>query len=189
MKITQSFTVARPADAVWTFFQDIPAVAACLPGAELVESGADGIQRGKVGVSLGPFRASFEGEARVTADAANRSGHVEGRGIDKRGGSHSRMSLDYKLEELDRSTRVDIEVDLTLSGPIAQFGRIGLVTEAANMLVGEFARNLDARLSQAPQPRGVDAALHRGRNRISAVSVVLAVIRAKFKILFGRRPR
>ena len=63
MKIAQSFNVDRPADAVWTFFQDVPAVAACLPGAELIKSAPDGTQRGKVRVNLGPFKAKFVGEA------------------------------------------------------------------------------------------------------------------------------
>ena len=118
MKITQSFIVARPIAAVWGFFQDVPSVAACLPGTELIESRHDGVQRGKVAASLGPFKATFEGEATITSNPVTRSGHVEGRGVDKRGGSHSRMSLDYRLAEQPGGTRIDIDVDLTLSGPI-----------------------------------------------------------------------
>jgi carbon-monoxide dehydrogenase small subunit len=184
VKIVQSFAVARPAAVVWAFFQDIPAVASCLPGAELVEGGADGIHKGKVGVKLGPFKATFEGEAKITADAATRSGHVEGRGVDKRGGSHSRMLLDYKLNDVDQATRVDIDVDLTLSGPIAQFGRTGLVTEVANVLVGDFARTLEARISTPtatagdrppPQP-----------TQLNALSLLIAATRTWFRKLLGR---
>ncbi len=183
MKIGQSFTVARPVDAVWEFFQDVPAVAACLPGAELLEAGADGVHRGKVGVKLGPFKATFEGEAKITADPTTRSGHLDGRGIDKRGGSHSRMLLDYKLSDLNQATRVDIDVDLTLSGPIAQFGRTGLVTEVANVLVGDFAQSLEIRMSTA------DAADDRTPPRPRQVNVVLLLIAATrtwLKKLFGR---
>lgn len=187
MKIAQSFNVDRPADAVWTFFQDVPAVAACLPGAELTESSPDGTQRGKVRVNLGPFKATFEGEAKVTADPATRSGHVDGRGIDKRGGSHSRMSLDYKVNEAGGSTRVDIDVDFTLSGPIAQFGRVGLVTEVANVLIGEFTSNLDARLSQTPEPSRATAAPPQ-QKQLSAWSILIAVIRTRLKALFGGAP-
>ena len=183
MKIAQSFTVGRPADVVWTFFQDVPAVAACLPGAELVESTPDGTQRGKVRVNLGPFNATFEGEAKVTADPAARSGHVDGHGIDKRGGSHSRMTLDYKLKEIDGATRVDIDVDLILSGPIAQFGRVGLITEVANVLISEFTSNLDARLSQSSEPSRVNAAPQR--KQISAWSIIITVLRNRLKLLFG----
>lgn len=184
MKIIQSFTVARPPEVVWAFFQDIPAVAKCLPGAELIEARDAGIHRGKVGAQLGPFAATFEGEAKITADPATRSGHVEGRGVDKKGGSHSRMVLDYKLSDLQGATRVDIDVDLTLSGPIAQFGRTGLVTEVANVLIGDFTRNLEARLSssgpdnvgQEPQPQ-----------RLNAFSIFIAVLRNKLRTLFGPR--
>ena len=186
MKIAQSFTVRRPADVVWAFFQDIPSVASCLPGAELVESTPDGIQRGKVSVNLGPFKATFEGEAKVTTDPAARSGHVDGRGIDKRGGSHSRMALDYRLKEVDDATQVDIDVDLTLSGPIAQFGRVGLITEVSNVLIGEFTGNLDARLSQSPDPGRTSAAPAQKQKQLSAWSIVIAVIRNKLKMLFGQ---
>jgi len=183
MKITQSFVVARPASAVWTFFQDIPAVAACLPGAEYIDTRADGTHHGKVGIQLGPFKASFEGEAKITADQATLSGRAQGRGVDKRGGSHSQMSLDYRLGDRRGSTQVDIDVDLVLSGPIAQFGRTGLVTETAGVLIGEFARNLEARIS-AP---GIPAAPSPAQPaRINAVSLFIAVVRSWFRNLLGR---
>ncbi len=63
MKISQQFTVARPLADVWAFFQDVPAVARCMPGAELTEDKGDGLYAGKVKAKLGPFGASFEGEA------------------------------------------------------------------------------------------------------------------------------
>ena len=35
MLIKSDFEVPQPVDEVWGFFQDIPGVAACLPGAEI----------------------------------------------------------------------------------------------------------------------------------------------------------
>ena len=35
MLIKSDFEVPEPVDTVWKFFDDIPQVAACLPGAEL----------------------------------------------------------------------------------------------------------------------------------------------------------
>jgi carbon monoxide dehydrogenase subunit G len=182
MKIRQSFTVTRPVAAVWEYFQNVPAVAACLPGAELIESRDDGVQRGRVGVSLGPFKASFEGEATITADPATHSGHVEGRGVDKRGGSHSRISLEYRLSEQAGGTRVDIDVDLTLSGPIAQFGRTALVTETANVLIADFARNLEDRISVFSQTAENMA---QRTNRISILAILLGAAWRRIKTLFG----
>ena len=37
MLITNEFEVAAPIDKVWRFFDDIPHVAACLPGTELTD--------------------------------------------------------------------------------------------------------------------------------------------------------
>jgi len=184
MKITQSFTVARPITAVWGFFQDVPSVAACLPGTELIESRHDGVQRGKVAASLGPFKATFEGEATMTSNPVTRAGHVEGRGVDKRGGSHSRMSLDYRLAEQPGGTRIDIDVDLTLSGPIGQFGRTGLINEAAKVLIGDFARNLEDRMSAAPTPIPENVAPRA--NRVNVLTVLSETMWRKIKIFFSR---
>jgi carbon-monoxide dehydrogenase small subunit len=184
MKITQSFTVARPIAAVWGFFQDVAAVAACLPGAELIESRHDGVQRGKIAANLGPYKATFEGEATITSDASSRSGHVEGRGVDKRGGSHSRMSLDYRLTEQPGGTRIDIDVDLTLSGPIGQFGRTGLINEAAKVLISDFARHLEDRMSAVSTPIPENVAPRA--NRINVLALLLETMWRKIKIFFSR---
>jgi len=37
MLITQAIEVDQPIDAVWRFFDDIPQVAACIPGANLTD--------------------------------------------------------------------------------------------------------------------------------------------------------
>jgi carbon-monoxide dehydrogenase small subunit len=156
LEIKQSFTVARPLADVWALFQDIPTVARCMPGAELIEDKGNGLYSGRVGIKLGPFVASFEGEAQTTVDAAAHSGHVEGRGIDKRGGSRSKLVMDYRLAEADRRTTVDIAADIQLSGPVAQFGRTGIITETATFLISRFVTNVEAKL--APPPSATSAA-------------------------------
>ena len=147
MKITQSFTIAQPPDAVWAMFADVPGVARCMPGAELSEERGDGSYAGRLGIKLGPFSANFDGEASVARDDANLSGHVEGRGIDKRGGSRSKLTMDYRLDPAGEGTRVTIDADLQLSGPVAQFGRTSIVNETAGILIAQFVRNLEARFA------------------------------------------
>ena len=56
MKVEQAFTVARPSDDVWAFFQDIPNVATCMPGAEMTGEKAPGVYGGKISLKLGPFQ-------------------------------------------------------------------------------------------------------------------------------------
>jgi uncharacterized protein len=150
VKVAQKFTVARSPDEVWAFFQNVPAVARCMPGVELLSDKGEGVYAGRVKVRLGPFGASFEGEAKVTADPATRSGHVEGKGVDRRGGSRSRMVMDYRLQPIADGTEVTVDADVTLAGPIAQFGRTGLVQETANILVQDFVGALERELAPAP---------------------------------------
>lgn len=146
MKIEQSFEVSRSPAEVWELFQDIPAVASCMPGAELTEDNGDGNYAGRVNIKLGPFGASFEGKAQVVPDPTTRTAHVQGSGLDRRGGSRSKLNMDYKVSEAPNGSRVDILADIQLSGPIAQFGRTAVVTETANVLIGEFARNFENKL-------------------------------------------
>ena len=104
--------------------------------------------------------------------------------MDKRGGSHSRMSLDYRLAEQPGGTRIDIDVDLTLSGPIGQFGRTGLINEAAKVLIGDFARNLEDRMSAAPTPIPENVAPRA--NRVNVLTVLSETMWRKIKIFFSR---
>lgn len=152
MKISQTFNVSQPPDVVWAFFQNVPELALCMPGASLTEDKGDGVYAGQVAIKLGPFTASFEGEAKVQSDEATRTGHAEGKGFDKRGGSRSKLVMDYKLMESGDQTEVSVDADVQLSGPIAQFGRAGVIEETAKLLIGQFVTNLDAKLAAAHPP-------------------------------------
>jgi len=87
MKITHEFAVTRPVEAVWGFFQDVPAVAQCLPGAELTADKGNNTYGGKVSVKLGPLTAVFEGDAVVTSNSQAHTAVIDGTGVDRRGGS------------------------------------------------------------------------------------------------------
>lgn len=147
MQINQEFEVARPVDTVWEFFQDVPSVAQCMPGAELTEDRGDGTYGGKLSVKLGPMSASFEGEATVAPDHSTHSAHIEGRGADRRGGSRGQVKVDYRLERVAAGTRVAVDADVMLSGAIAQFGRTGLVNEMSKRLIEEFVACLEQKLA------------------------------------------
>ena len=65
MLIKNNFEVAQPVDKVWKFFDDIPQVAACLPGTRLTEDLGDGKYNGVVAISMGPVRLQFAGTAQI----------------------------------------------------------------------------------------------------------------------------
>ena len=65
MLIKNAFDVGQPVDKVWQFFDDIPQVAACLPGAELTEDLGDDKYAGRVAVRMGPVKLQFAGTAEI----------------------------------------------------------------------------------------------------------------------------
>jgi len=149
MKLHQEFTIAHPLDEVWRFFHDVPKVAGCLPGAEYVGSKEDGRHLGKVSARVGPFQTSFEGEAAVQYDEEKKSVALEGKGVDRKGASRGKMSMNCLLLPSGDLTGVVVDSDIQLSGAIAQFGRTGLISEVANALVANFVRNAETELGSA----------------------------------------
>src|SRR6201999_4515047 len=146
MEIKQNFVVSQPLPAVWDFFHDVPEVAKCLPGAEYLGTKDDGSISGKVSAKVGPFQASFEGEAKVKYDDDLKKVEFEGKGVDRKGASRGKMSMLCTLVPEGNATRVDVTADVQLSGNIAQFGRTGLLTEIGNQLVAEFVKNAEIEL-------------------------------------------
>jgi uncharacterized protein len=185
MKIQHQFTVDRPIDTVWDFFQDVPAVADCLPGAELIDSKGDGVHSGKVSVKLGPMTATFEGEATITPDAEARRATISGKGVDKRGGSRGQVNVEYVLTpSLEAGTQVDIDADVVLSGPAAQFGRTGLVNEISKRLIAEFVACLEAKLAATSVE---EAAAVRADSDVNGIALFFSGLWAWLKKLVGRR--
>jgi uncharacterized protein len=183
LKATYEIQVSRPAQEVWDFFQDIPAVADCLPGAELTEDKGDGVYGGKVSVKLGPMSAVFEGEATVTPDPTARLATIDGKGVDRRGGSRGQVKVTYRVEPAEAGCKVLIDSDVTLAGAAAQFGRTGLINEMSNRLIGDFVNCLEAKLS-ATSPK---EASEITAGEVRGFSLFFSSLWARLRRLFGRR--
>ncbi len=156
MDITEVIVVTRDPAAVWELFQDIEGLSQCLPGAELTEDKGDGIYAGKVVVKLGPMSATFEGEATVTVDDEARTGNVDGRGVDRRGGSRGQVKVSYAVRPHEEGSEVTLDAAVTLSGAAAQFGRTGIIKEMSNRLLGEFVDCVEAKLAAATEEEAAD---------------------------------
>ncbi len=146
MKLQQAFRLARPRRDVWTVFQDVPAVASCLPGAEYLEQKDANRHAGKMSVKVGPFQAAFEGEADVQYDEASNAITMQGKGVDRKGASRGKMTMVCHLAEIPEGTEVNVDADVQLSGTIAQFGRTGIIQDIASVLISDFVRNFEARV-------------------------------------------
>lgn len=150
MEIEQSFTVPYPRDAVWARFHDTPEIVACLPGASLTAPVDNGMLKLAMTVKLGPIVASFAGDGEMKLDDAQYRGSITGTGVDRKSSSRVKGVASFALEATAANeTRVDVKVDYTIGGSLAQFSRGGIVKELATRMTEAFAANLKAKLDEA----------------------------------------
>lgn len=177
MKFSQEFAVGKPLPVVWGLFHDVPAVAQCLPGAELTDDKGGGAYAGQVSVKLGPLNPTFEGEAVIIFDEDDHEVIVNGSGVDRQGGSRGRAEVRVGLHERDLATTVSVNATVTLSGAAARFGRTGLMEEMAARMIDDFVRCLETKLAAAT-PTEADAVEAKEVRGISLfVSAVIAWLR------------
>jgi carbon-monoxide dehydrogenase small subunit len=184
VRLSQSFMLEHPREAVWALMSDTEAVARCMPGASLDGPPQDGKMSGRIEVKVGPVAASFAGEGTVTAHPADYRQVIEGRGVDRKGGSRVSGSVDYRLTEAagatgGPATRVDVVIGYALTGLLAQIGKSGLARDLAQRMGETFAQTIDARLTQ-----GVDIAA--SEVRLNAVSLLLAAVWARLRGIVDR---
>ncbi|RZN10502.1 carbon monoxide dehydrogenase [Bradyrhizobium genosp. SA-3] len=179
--LDQRFTLPHAPAKVFAMFDDIAAIAACLPGVSLTGPPLPERVEGSIRVRLGPIAAAFEGAARVECDPATLSGRIIGIGTDQRSHSATQGEIRYRLVPLEggAATAVELSVGYTLTGMLAQVGRPGLVRDLARRLVAEFATNLDRHMSGATSGQTAAAEL-------SFWSIASDVLRARLARVFGR---
>ncbi len=181
MNVKQEFVVARPTHVVWEVFQDVPSIAQCLPGANLSGQNDDGSYEGNLSVKLGPMAASFDGQCVVVPDPDTMSATIDGKGVDKKGGSRGQVKVLYTVTPEGEGSKVVVDADVTLSGPAAQFGRTGLINEMSKRLINEFVSCLEAKLSAPTEAEAGSIAA----GEVHGVSLFFSSLWAWFKRLFG----
>jgi carbon monoxide dehydrogenase subunit G len=151
MLIKNEFEVAEPVEKVWQFFEDIPQVAACLPGAALTEDLGDDKYKGTVAVRMGPVRLQFAGTADITErDEAAKRVVVHASGADEKGRGQASMVVTATLTRAgpgNRGTKVGVTQDLQLSGAAAQYGR-GMISDVTAVLMRDFSANMQDRIER-----------------------------------------
>jgi len=148
MLITNDFEVAQPVEKVWKFFDDIPQVAACLPGAELTSDLGGEKYKGRVAVRMGPVRLQFGGTAEIAErDESARRVVVNAAGAEEKGRGQASMVVTATLVRSGRGTKVSVAQDLQLSGAAAQYGR-GMISDVTSVLMRDFAATMQDRIER-----------------------------------------
>jgi len=182
-RLSQSFVLPHPREAVWSLMSDVEAVARCMPGLVLDGPPVGDSVTGRLEVKIGPIAASFSGEGKIRRLPAEYRQIVEGRGGDRRSGSRASGGVDYRLstlaDEAGREvTRVDVVIGYALTGPLAQIGRAGLVRDLVRRIGEAFAQNLDAQLH--------DPASALPPVQIGGLSLLVQVLIDRVRTLFFR---
>jgi uncharacterized protein len=192
MLIENNFEVAQPVDKVWRFFDDIPQVAACLPGTELTDDLGGNKYRGKVQIRMGPVRLQFAGTAQIKErDDQARRIVLDAAGADEKGRGQAAMQGTASLVAARGGTRVDVALDLQLSGPAAQYGR-GMVSDVTAILMRDFATNMQNRMSAVDRgvsPDQVSSARPASGFAIGLRAMFLALGRVWARFVLPYRPR
>jgi carbon monoxide dehydrogenase subunit G len=146
MLIEDVIVVRAPADDVWRFLLDLPAVAGCLPGARFDEMIDDRTYEGGLRMKVGPIAMEYRGRVVIEeVDEQARQATLVAAARDESGGTASaRMQLNVGAAGED--TRVELSVDVALTGRAAQFGR-NIVEDVTRVMIGRFAAEVGHRLS------------------------------------------
>lgn len=184
MLINKSFDIDQPIDQVWKFFDDIPLVAACIPGADLTDKVGEDEYHGDVVISAGPVKLEFSGAAKVKErDEARKVLVLDASGADNKGRGSAVMLMTIALKPLGASTRVDISMDLAISGAAAQYGR-GLVADVTGVLVDQTATSMKARITAMVEGR--DPMAVGGPQAASGLAIGITAFLRAAKRVFAR---
>ena len=94
--IEREFVMEHPVDVLWALFEDLPRVAACLPGVHIDSADAHRFT-GRAEIRFGPIGAAFHGEGTRETDGERRAGVISGRGSDPRGHATLDAELRYAM--------------------------------------------------------------------------------------------
>ncbi|BCB91489.1 hypothetical protein Psuf_088020 [Phytohabitans suffuscus] len=153
MRLDHEFVVPRPVDEAWAVLTDIERIAPCMPGAKL--TGVEGDDyHGTVKVKVGPVVAQYAGVARFRErDAERHRAVLEASGKQSGGPGRASAVVTADLAGDGDGTRVTVVTDLTVAGPLAQFGR-GAIAQVSGKLLDQFVAQLREKVLASSTPAG-----------------------------------
>jgi len=195
MKVQLDKTFPMPASPAiaWQFLQDVEAVAACMPGAQLTEKVAENHHKGTVKVRVGPATMSFRGEVEVQdIDATTQSLRLIGKGTDSTGNSGVSMNLLARIEAVDGGlSQLVGSSEVSISGKAAAFGG-RMMDSVADKILLQFADNFAAEVAALQEPGTVDtgdgtAAPASRATELNAFALGWAVFKDWLRGLFAKK--
>jgi carbon monoxide dehydrogenase subunit G len=188
VKLEKTFPIHAPAGLGWKFLQDIPAVAACMPGAEITDTLDDSHYRGKLKAKIGPASMAFNGDLAVAGiDAESRRLRMIGKGQDTKGSSTAEMDLTAQIAAAQGGCELHGRATVTVNGKAASLGG-RMMTQVADQILNQFGKNFANHVLALGEGAGAEEAreqLAEQPRELNGLAFVWSVITGFFKSLFG----
>jgi carbon monoxide dehydrogenase subunit G len=209
MQVTldKQYPVASGVDAAWAVLSNMPELATCMSGAQIIEEIDATHFKGSVRVKVGPALAAFAGTIEVLSlDPVERKLKMIGKGADK-GGSSASMELTATLVPADNGhCTLQGHAEVIVNGKFAQFGGRMMAT-VSDMILAQFAETFSQKAQfmqgtvapvgdDANSAPGADSATAPVKSPASApvvakelngLAIMSMLIRNFFTRLFGRQ--
>ena len=148
LTVQETFSLSYPLSKVWALVSDPERVCDALPGIALDGPAIDGNVRGKAAIKLGHIAPTFAFTGTYQIEENDRKAIMTGDGKDRMTRSRVKGRAQTQLIDLgNESTEVRFEIAYVMSGPLAQFGRLGLVQDLITRMTKRFADNVETALS------------------------------------------
>lgn len=141
MQFRDAFTVPVDPEQTWRFVLDVPRVLQCLPGIGDVNVLEEGRYETTMTQRVGPFSVRFHVDAEVAVFEDEQRMTAKGAGRDRRLGSGMEFQLELRVEEMPEGSRVLLDSDVTVRGPLAQLG-MPLMQHKAKETFQAFGQNV-----------------------------------------------
>ena len=189
VELDKTFKIAAPASAAWQFLQQIEAVAACMPGAEITEQIDAHNYKGKVKSRIGPATMAFDGAIEIKGiDPEKRELRLRGSGQDTKGTSSASMDLTaWVVDGAEAGCELKGQAEVSVNGKVASLGG-RMMNQVADQILNQFGKNFADNVlaagsdEQAEEARAQLAAKPRELNALAlAWSVLLGLLKRLFK--------
>jgi uncharacterized protein len=142
MEFSNSFTVEKPIDEVWSTMVDLERVVPCVPGATILETTGDNAVKAEVKIKLGSMSMNYSGPAEIVEqdDAAHRA-VMNARAKEAGGQGNADAKVSMQLTGNGDGTEVALHSQINVTGKAAQMGE-GVIAAVTEGMIKEFSENL-----------------------------------------------
>lgn len=186
MQITGSQSIAAPRHQVWAALNDPAILKGCLPGCESVERVSPELFRVVVVSAIGPLRAKFNGDLRLTQAQPPESCVMVFEG---QGGAvgFGKGQATVELLDVGSATELRYSAQAQVGGKLAQIGS-RLIDSVARKMSDDFFEAFRKLIVPAPSPSitaEADTAIPASAKRSSGVPVWVYAAAAVTAVVLG----